>query len=149
MSTITAHPTNEQAQHARAAHLRDLLEPWSLRKLEARTGLGRNYLAGRLNGDQALSISDIEVLAPVIRMSPAELFAELMHIDGAPDDRPNRRTLVPKVVGSATVTDINEYRASVAQGIEHWFPVPVVGSSNLSGGTNERLASVTPIRGIA
>lgn len=75
----------EDTQHERAAHLRDLLEPWSLRKLEARTGLGRTYLAGRLNGDQALSISDIEVLAPVIRMTPDELFAELLSVKGSPE----------------------------------------------------------------
>lgn len=68
-------------QHARADRMRDLLEPWSLRKLEARTGLGRNYLQSRLNGTTALSISDVEVLAPVIRMTPGDLFAELMSIN--------------------------------------------------------------------
>ena len=67
-------------QLARAGRLRDLIEPWSLRKLESRTGLGRNYLSTRLSGTVALSISDVEVLAPVIRMTPAELFAELLTV---------------------------------------------------------------------
>ena len=33
--------------------------------------------------------------------------------------------------------------ASVAQGIEHWFPVPGVVSSNLAGGTRKTSASHT------
>lgn len=60
--------------------LRELIEPWSLRKLEARTGVTRSAWQTRLNGETALSISDIEVLAPVIRMTPSELFDELMSV---------------------------------------------------------------------
>lgn len=65
-------------QYARAARLRYLFEPWSLRKLEARTGIGRGTLQGRFNGATPLSMSDIEVLAPVIRMTPVELFSDLL-----------------------------------------------------------------------
>jgi hypothetical protein len=68
-------------QRARAAHLRDLLEPWSVRRLEARTGIGRGTLQTRLAGQTELAMSDIELLAPVIRMTPEELFAELRSVD--------------------------------------------------------------------
>jgi transcriptional regulator with XRE-family HTH domain len=72
--------TKTLPQLARAAHLRELFEPWSLRRLEARTGIGRGTLQGRFNGTRALTMSDIEVLAPVIRMKPEELFAELLAV---------------------------------------------------------------------
>lgn len=68
-------------QVARAARLRELIEPWSLRKLEVRTGIGRTALDQRLKGKTPLNMSDIEVLAPVIRMTPAELFADLLAVD--------------------------------------------------------------------
>ena len=67
-------------QRARARHLRELFEPWTYRKLEARTGLGRSTLQSRMTGETALTMADIEVLAPVIRMSPEGLFAELLKI---------------------------------------------------------------------
>ena len=89
MSTNAHGYSPTDTQHARAAHLRYLLEPWSLRKLEARTGLGRNYLAGRLNGDTAISIADVEVLAPVIRMTPEELFLELLAQTENPHQSPD------------------------------------------------------------
>lgn len=68
-------------RQARAAHLRDLLEPWSLRRLEARTGIGRGTLETRLSGRTELAFSDIELLAPVIRMTPAELFDEILKVE--------------------------------------------------------------------
>lgn len=80
--------TSDAIQLARAAHLRDLLEPWSLRRLEARTGLGRGTLQGRLNGNTAITFDDVVILAPVIRMSPEELFVELLSVqvdNGTPD----------------------------------------------------------------
>ena len=67
-------------QRARAKHLRDLFEPWTYRKLEARTGIGRSTLQSRMTGETALTLSDFEVLAPIIRMTPEELFAELRAI---------------------------------------------------------------------
>ena len=73
-----------------------VVAPWSLRKLESRTGLGRNYLSTRLSGTVALSISDVEVLAPVIRMTPAELFAELLTVgndENAPTPKGEGRSL--------------------------------------------------------
>ena len=66
-----------EVQHARAARLRELFEPWSHRKLATRVGLTRSIIASRMAGDTPLTMPDIEVLAPVIRMSPAELFIEL------------------------------------------------------------------------
>ena len=83
MSTLAINGGDLQA--ARAAHLRDLFEPWSLRRLEARTGIGRGTLQTRLNGTTAITMADIEILAPVIRMTPTELFAELLAI--APDNK--------------------------------------------------------------
>lgn len=67
-------------QRARAKHLRDLFEPWTYRKLEVRTGIGRSTLQSRMTGETPLTMSDIEVLAPVVRMTPEELFAELMKV---------------------------------------------------------------------
>ena len=40
-------------QRARAKHLRDLFEPWTYRKLEARTGIGRSTLQSRMTGETA------------------------------------------------------------------------------------------------
>ena len=82
MST-TAHKIDaDDVQHARAAHMRYLFEPWSLRKLEARTGIGRSKLHSKFNGTTEFSIGDIEILAPVIRMTPAQLATELYAITG-------------------------------------------------------------------
>lgn len=76
----TARNTDPQALRlARAQVIRDLFEPWTYRKLEARTGISRTAIAARWTGQTELSIADVEVLAPVIRMTPAELFAELMN----------------------------------------------------------------------
>lgn len=90
----------EDLQVARAAHLRELLEPWSLRRLEARTGIGRGTLQGRLNGTTALTMADIELLAPVIRMTPQELFAELLAVEptaGGPDRSAAVTPIEPRV----------------------------------------------------
>jgi len=67
-------------QYARAAHLRELFEPWTYRKLEMRTRIGRSTLQSRMTGDTALTIQEIETLAPVIRMKAEELFSELMGV---------------------------------------------------------------------
>lgn len=67
-------------QRARARHLRELFEPWTYRKLEARTGLGRSTLQSRMTGETPMTMPDFEVLAPVIRMTPEALFAELLKI---------------------------------------------------------------------
>ena len=67
-------------QRARARHLRDLFEPWTYRKLETRTGIGRSTLQSRMSGETAVTLSDIEVLAPVIRMKPEDLAAELLAV---------------------------------------------------------------------
>ncbi len=85
MTNVVPSTTADAIQHARAAHLRDLFEPWSLRKLETRTGIGRGVLETRFKGTTALTMADIEILAPVIRMAPEELFAELLAIN--PDNK--------------------------------------------------------------
>jgi hypothetical protein len=85
MTNIATSTTADAIQRARAAHLRDLFEPWSLRRLEARTGIGRGVLETRLKGATALTMADIEILAPVIRMTPQELFSELLAI--TPDNK--------------------------------------------------------------
>lgn len=85
--SITADTADRKAlQRARARHMRDLFEPWSYRKLEAKTGLGRTVLQSRFTGETALSMPDIEVLAPIVRMTPAELFDELLKVECTPRD---------------------------------------------------------------
>lgn len=91
MSNAT-HTQAEEIQAARAAHLRELFEPWSLRKLATRTGLSKGVLEYRFSGKAELSISDIEVLAPVIRMTPEELFIELLNVK-APTPKSEGREL--------------------------------------------------------
>jgi hypothetical protein len=61
-------------------HLRNLLDPWSLRKIQARTGIGRNAMKARFDGSTPLGMGDIELLAPLVRMTPEELFAELRKV---------------------------------------------------------------------
>jgi transcriptional regulator with XRE-family HTH domain len=73
-------------QRARARFLRELFEPWSLRRLEARTGIGRSTLQSRLNGETAITMADIEILAPVARMTPEQLFTELREVEYTPRD---------------------------------------------------------------
>lgn len=112
-----------------------------------RLGLSQPYVARRVSGATPLDVNDLFMFAGFLGIDPSVLLkGENPH--QSPDGDATRRGTVPMIVGSENVTDLSEYRASVAQGIEHWFPVPVVGSSNLSGGT-EQLATVTPIRGIA
>lgn len=82
-----------ERQHARAAYLRELFEPWSLRRLEARTGIGRGTLQTRFNGSTALTVDDIEILAPVVRMTPEELFSELMKVSPEPAAAGGRPTI--------------------------------------------------------
>lgn len=59
---------------------------------------------------------------------------------------PDLRILVPEIGASATVVHISEHPASVAQWIEHQFPVLRAARSIRAGGTTERLAPVTPIK---
>lgn len=78
---ITALKTSfDPTQEARAAFMRDLFEPWSYRKMETRTGIGRSSLQSKFAGHVGFSLSDIEALAPLVRMSAAELAIELFSI---------------------------------------------------------------------
>lgn len=79
-------PTATQIQYARATWLRDqlLAERWSLRKLEAATGIKKGAIARRFAGHTELSVSDIEVFAPLLRMNPEQLFARLRAVEVLP-----------------------------------------------------------------
>lgn len=81
MSDQALDPDPTAIQRARANHLRDLLDPWSLRKIQARTGIGRNAMKARFDGSTPLGMGDIELLAPLVRMTPTELFTELLKVE--------------------------------------------------------------------
>lgn len=98
MTSAARNTTAEDLQLARASHLRELFEPWSLRKLETRTGIGRGTLQGRFNGTTALTLSDIEVLAPVIRMTPEQLFLELVNVTPDNEKGPASEETGPQVL---------------------------------------------------
>lgn len=148
MSTVTKlHGDNpDDLQVKRALYLRNLLkeERWSVTAAAARIHMPKSTLAERLRGASPLMLDDIERIAPLVNRTPEGLYAELIHIDG-PNTSETRRYTVPKVGATAKVTRLDEYRhASVAQGIEHWFPVPVAAGSNPAGGTTH-LAPVSVI----
>lgn len=147
MKNSTAYNYESSARELVAAEVRAELarRKMNSNNLPEYVGRSQSYWYQRLNANLPFSIDDLGVLSAAFDIPMSAFIPSVV----APTDPSTRRTLVPKIVGSGNVTDINEYRASVAQGIEHWFPVPVVGSSNLSGGTTEQLAPVTPIRGIA
>lgn len=155
MSNVTNLATKQPSGNAHMGGIRlwEMLdaERWTFRKLEARTGLKVGVISSRMRGVTPLTIEEVQVFADVLGRNAVELYADLVAVDmptpGEAEVAPNRRTLVPKIVGTENVTSISDHHASVAQGIEHLFPVQVVGSSNLSGGTNtEQLAPVTPLR---
>lgn len=60
--------------------MRDLFEPWSYRRLEGRTGLGRSSLQTKFGGSVPFTLGDIEILAPIVRMTAVELATELYSI---------------------------------------------------------------------
>lgn len=83
MSEINPAASPEDIQRARGEWLKKALidnERWSLRKLETATGLGKGKLALRFNGQSAISVSDVEVFAPLLRMTPEELFKNLREL---------------------------------------------------------------------
>lgn len=81
MSEITPAASPAEIQRARAAYLREILHPWSIRKLATRTGLSKAIVESRLNGSQALTIDDLRVIAPVAHKSPEMLLSELLAVD--------------------------------------------------------------------
>lgn len=71
---------------------------------------------------------------------------ELPWLNEGPENHSGPRSLVPMIGASAQVTPISEHPASVAQWIEHQFPVLAAARSSRAGGTKEHIAPVTPIR---
>lgn len=104
MSNPNAAATPEELQRARARHLRELLEPWSLRKLAVRTGLSKGVVDSRLSGETPLTMSDVEVFAPVLRMKPEDLFSELLTV------KPDSDTSVGSGGGIAQIVGITRAR---------------------------------------
>lgn len=154
MSNVTQIAAKQPAGNAHVGGIRlwNMLENerWTFRKLEARTGIKKGVISSRMRGVTPLTIEEVQVFASVLGRNPVELYAELVN-DETPspstaEESSNLRTLVPKIVGTENVTQINEYRASVAQGIEHQFPVLRAAGSNPAGGTKEHTATITPLR---
>lgn len=153
-NAFSAPSHRDQIRFARAAFVRDELkaERWSIRAAAMAIGTNHTSLGARVKGDTAFLAEDIESIAYLLKRDPIEFYGEYIN---AGTDPSNPRTLVPKVVGSGQ----GAYEiASVAQGIEHWFPVPVAAGSNPAGGTlinfptresvaveRENVAPVTPI----
>ena len=123
---------------------------WSARKAAAALGLTHTYVNSRANGTVEMSGSDLALFADFLDIPIARFFDEhhdsggnVTSINAKKATKPG--SLVPKVGATAKVTQLDEYRhASVAQGIEHWFPVPVAAGSNPAGGTTH-LAPVSVI----
>lgn len=77
MSNAVAVDTSSRLH--RAARLDDLFtdERWSSREIAAKTGLVHTYVQRRRNGASAISLEDLDVFAPLVRMSPVELHVYL------------------------------------------------------------------------
>lgn len=129
--------SGEDVQAARAAHLRELFEPWSLRRLEARTGIGRGTLQTRFNGTTAVTMADIEILAPVVRMTPVELFSELLAVTPNNEKGPASEETGPDV--PPTGVEPATYGTNVRQ-LRPRVPARLVPG-------RERIATVTSISG--
>ena len=114
-------------------------ERWTQRKAATALGVTPNWMQRRLSGSTPLDPNDIALFASFLNVPIATLFEER-------ENGPTRRISVPKVGATAKVTRLDEYRhASVAQWIEHQFPVLRAARSIRAGGTIEHLATVTPI----
>lgn len=127
MNITQLKPREEGPQQWRAAHMRDLFEPWSLRKLQAKTGLGRTMLQQRFNGVTAFSLEDLELLAPLIRMTPAELATELLGIPNNPPETKDPRPGNPDG-GTEPPTGLEPVTYSLQ--VEHLAPIiPINGAA--------------------
>lgn len=82
MGTVTKiRPDETDGINAVRGHrLRELLkaERWSLNAAAAEVRMPKSTLYERVKGSSALLVEDVERLAPLVRMTPAELFAELL-----------------------------------------------------------------------
>ena len=83
---------------ARCLYLKDLLEPWSIRRLAARTGLSKSAVESLYAGTRDLSMADIELVAPVLRMAPVDLFTELLAVEPESPETKNGSGVEPGAV---------------------------------------------------
>lgn len=85
----------------RGHRLRELLKAqrWSVNAAAIETGISRSTLYERVKGVSTLQFHEIELLAPLARMTPVELFSELLAVAETPRQSPeggaNRRSSVP------------------------------------------------------
>lgn len=114
MSEINPEPSPAEIQKARAAYLREILHPWSIRKLAARTGLSKAIVESRLNGSQVLTIDDLRVIAPVAHKSPEALLSELLAVDPRHRDY-NVGTSEPPTEHTAVILPLANKLAARAQ----------------------------------
>lgn len=68
-------------------------ERWSRRQIALAIGASHRYINDRMNGQVDLSFSDIEAIAPLLKMDAPQLFAALHEAENAP--APKRRGLIP------------------------------------------------------
>lgn len=103
--------TAEDVRFARCMHMKEMLFPWSIRKLATRTGLTKAAVESIYAGMRDISMSDVEVIAPVLRMSPGELFDELLQVKIDPNSpAPSERTLDYGSVSSREIATLDDYR---------------------------------------
>jgi transcriptional regulator with XRE-family HTH domain len=69
----------ESEDLVRGQRLRRLLkdERWSVRQAELRIGHGTNYLQRKVRGEVALTLGDIAEIAPLLGITPTDLFEKL------------------------------------------------------------------------
>lgn len=124
-------------RRARGAYVKSVIvdeHERSARFVATRIGLSPSSMGERLKGKSPFLADELEDIARVLRIDPVEFYGRYIRVTASPQsDDSNRRDTVPMNVGSDMVRRIP---ASVAQGIEHQFPVLGVAGSNPAGGAN-------------
>ncbi|WP_371733948.1 helix-turn-helix domain-containing protein [Subtercola sp. PAMC28395] len=94
----------------RAKRLDALLtaERWSSRNLAKQAGLVHTYVNRRRNGQADITIEDVELFAPYLKMNVTDLFTYIMWGTELPND--------PKGVGSTSAFS----HAALAQSVERF-----------------------------
>ena len=84
-NAISLQDSTVHVEH-RGAALDQMLkdERWTRRKVAMAIGATPTYINARMNGQVDLSFSDIEVIAPLLRMTGAELFVALQDVEVSP-----------------------------------------------------------------
>lgn len=124
MATITKiRPDATDGVHAvRGNRLRELLkaERWSLNAAAAEVHMPKSTLYERVRGSSPLLFDDVERLAPLVRMTPVELFQDLLNAKENPQQSPDGgnpggNELPPLTVETrrfnATISDLAAHRA--------------------------------------